>query len=72
MPPLCAGDLLAVRTAGAYAAVMASTYNTRPLSPEVMVSGEQFSVVRRRLDVDEMLARESIPDWLDNDRKAAE
>ncbi len=72
MPPLAAGDLLAVRTAGAYAAVMASTYNTRPLAPEVMVNGEQFSVVRRRLDVDEMLARESIPDWLDDDRKAAE
>jgi len=72
MPPLAAGDLLAVRSAGAYAAVMASTYNTRPLAPEVMVNGDQFSVVRRRLDVDEMLARESIPDWLDDDRKAAE
>lgn len=64
MPPLAAGDLLAVRTAGAYAAVMASTYNTRPLAPEVMVAGDRFSVVRRRLDIDEMLALESLPDWL--------
>ncbi len=72
MPPLAAGDLLAVRTAGAYAAVMASTYNSRPLAPEVMVNGDQFTVVGRRLSIEEMLARESLPDWLDVDRRAAE
>jgi len=56
-----AGDLLAVRSAGAYGAVMASNYNSRPLVPEVLVDGDRFHVVRRRETLDEMLARESIP-----------
>ena len=60
------GDLLAIRTAGAYGAVMASTYNTRPLVPEVMVNGAVFSVIRDRVAVDDMLARESLPDWLND------
>jgi len=55
------GDLLAVRSAGAYGAVMSSNYNSRPLVPEVLVDGERFDVVRRRETLDEMLARESIP-----------
>ncbi len=64
LPPLAADDLIVLRTAGAYGAAMASTYNARPLVPEVMVSGDRFSVVRRRLTVDEMIDRESFPDWL--------
>ena len=64
LPPLKAGDLLAVRTAGAYGAVMASTYNTRPLIPEVLVNGPHWSVVRRRPTLDEMVALEQLPDWL--------
>ena len=64
LPEIQAGDLLCVRTAGAYGAVMASTYNTRPLVPEVMVSEAEFSVVRERISVDDMLARESLPRWL--------
>src|SRR5262249_34557970 len=46
LPPLAAGDLIMVRSAGAYGAVMASTYNSRPLVPEVMVDGTRFAVTR--------------------------
>jgi len=61
------GDLLAIRTAGAYGAVMASAYNTRALVPEVMVNGADASVIRDRISVDDMLSRESLPDWLSDD-----
>lgn len=67
LPVLAPGDLLAVRTAGAYGAVMASTYNARPLVPEVMVNGADFSVIRDRVSVDDMLARESLPEWFSDD-----
>ena len=65
MPALKSGDLLAIRTAGAYGAVMSGTYNTRPLVPEILVRGEDYTVVRRRLSVDDMLAMEALPDWAD-------
>jgi diaminopimelate decarboxylase len=65
MPALKADDLLAVRTAGAYGAVMSGTYNTRPLVPEILIRGDDFTVVRRRLSVDAMLAMEALPDWED-------
>ena len=64
LPPLDSGDLLAVRTAGAYGAVMGSTYNTRPLAPEVLVDGDDYAVIRRRFTVEDMLALETIPDWV--------
>lgn len=64
MAPLSAGDLVAFRSAGAYGAVMASEYNTRPLIPEVLVHGDQFAVIRQRPTFDEMLKRDTIPDWL--------
>ena len=64
MPPLGAGDLVAFRSAGAYGAVMASEYNSRPLVPEVLVSGDHFAVVRARPSFDEMLNRDTIPEWL--------
>jgi diaminopimelate decarboxylase len=57
------GDLLAVMTAGAYGAVQAGTYNTRPLIPEVMVKGDRFAVVRPRIEVAELISRDRIPDW---------
>jgi len=63
--PLQAGDLVAIMSAGAYGAVMASSYNTRPLTPEVLVKDDQFAVVRRRPDYEEILAQESIPNWVD-------
>ena len=55
LPPLGAGDLVAFRSAGAYGAVMASEYNSRPLVPEVLVAGDHFAVVRARPSFDEML-----------------
>jgi diaminopimelate decarboxylase len=64
MPPLSANDLVAFRSAGAYGAVMASEYNSRPLIPEVLVHGDQFAVIRRRPDFDEMINRDTIPEWL--------
>ena len=64
LPPVRAGDLLALAGAGAYGAVMASSYNLRPLVPEVIVKGERFAVVRRRPSHAEMLALESLPPWL--------
>ena len=64
MPPLAAGDLACFLSAGAYGAVMASEYNTRPLVPEVMVKGDKWSVVRPRPTFEEMLAREPLAEWL--------
>ena len=64
MPPVQAGDLVAFRSAGAYGAVMASEYNSRPLVPEVMVKGDQFSVIRARPTFDDLIARDTIPEWL--------
>ncbi len=65
LPPLASGDLLCIRTAGAYGAAMSSTYNARPLIAEVMVRGGDFALVRDRIEVDEMLAREPVPRWLE-------
>lgn len=59
-----AGDLLVLRSAGAYGAVMACNYNARLLVPEVMVHGGQFAVVRKRQSYGELLARDTVPDWL--------
>ena len=64
MPTLAAGDLIAFRSAGAYGAVMASEYNSRPLIPEVLVHGDQFAVIRERPTFDEMINRDTIPEWL--------
>ncbi|MFY0682627.1 MAG: diaminopimelate decarboxylase, partial [Thalassovita sp.] len=58
MTPLAADDLVAFRSAGAYGAVMASEYNTRPLIPEVLVHGDQFAVIRARPTFDEMINRD--------------
>jgi diaminopimelate decarboxylase len=64
MPPLDEGALVAFRSAGAYGAVMASEYNTRPLVPEVLVKGDQFAVIRPRPTFDEIIKRDTIPEWL--------
>jgi len=64
LPPVAPGDLVAFRSAGAYGAVMASEYNTRPLVPEVLVNGAEFAVVRARPTYDEMLARDRLPPWV--------
>jgi diaminopimelate decarboxylase len=64
LPALAEGDLIAFLSAGAYGAVMSSTYNTRPLIPEVLVDGANWAVVRRRPTYEEMLALEQLPAWL--------
>jgi len=64
MPTLGSGDLVAFRSAGAYGAVMSSEYNSRPLIPEVLVNGDQFAVIRPRPSFDEMINRDTIPEWL--------
>ena len=64
LPLVTEGDLVAFRSAGAYGAVMASEYNTRPLIPEVLVNGDHFAVIRARPTFDEILNRDTIPSWL--------
>lgn len=58
------GDLLVLRTAGAYGAAMSSNYNARLLVPEVMVKGTQHSVIRPRQTYDDLIGRDRIPAWL--------
>lgn len=64
LPPLAAGDLLSIGAAGAYGAVMASTYNSRPLIPEVMVKGAELAVIRPRQSVEDLIALDRLPAWL--------
>ncbi|PKU22018.1 diaminopimelate decarboxylase [Telmatospirillum siberiense] len=64
LPPLAKDDLIAFATAGAYGSAMSSTYNSRPLAPEVLVKADRFAVVRARPTYEEMLALESSPPWL--------
>jgi len=64
LPVLKSDDLLAIRSAGAYGAVMASTYNTRPLVAEVLVKDESSAIIRARQDVTELLEMDRIPAWL--------
>ncbi len=63
LPVLHAGDLLALRTAGAYGASMSGSYNSRPLTPEVLVNSDQFAVIRARQGYEEMLRGETFAPW---------
>ncbi len=63
------GDLLAIRSAGAYGAAMASGYNSRPLVAEVLVKGGRFAVIRPRQSIDDVLDGERMPDWLEDARR---
>ncbi len=65
--PLKAGDLVAIKSAGAYGAVMASTYNSRPLVPEVLVDGDKVAVIRKRQSLEDLLSLDEIPSWLSED-----
>lgn len=58
------GDLLAVMSAGAYGAVQASTYNSRPLVPEVLVRNSEWAIVRPRLSAEELIGLDRMPAWL--------
>ncbi|MGV3576924.1 MAG: diaminopimelate decarboxylase [Devosia sp.] len=64
IPGVKEGDLLSIMSAGAYGAVMASTYNSRPLIPEVLVDGPRWHVIRPRKSTEELLALDSVPDWV--------
>ena len=64
------GDLAVFRTAGAYGATMASTYNSRALVPEVLVDGDRFAIVADRIQPETILAAERVPEWLPMDRGA--
>ncbi|WP_319412820.1 diaminopimelate decarboxylase [uncultured Cohaesibacter sp.] len=66
LPRMEAGDLIAIMSAGAYGAVQSCTYNSRLLIPEVLVSGNKWSVIRARKSYDELIALDSVPDWLDD------
>ncbi len=63
-PQMVSGDVIVMHSAGAYGAVQAGQYNTRPLVPEVLVSGDRYAVVRDRPLVEEILKTESVPSWL--------
>jgi diaminopimelate decarboxylase len=65
-----AGDLFVFRTAGAYAATMASTYNSRPLTPEVLVDGDRWALVRPRVPVEQMIAGDLVPEWVNSPSEA--
>ena len=64
LPPVAVGDLLAIMTAGAYGAVQAGTYNTRPLVPEVLVRQSDWALVRPRVEVEALIALDRLPPWL--------
>jgi len=71
MPPIVADDLLAICSAGAYGAVMASTYNLRRPAPEVMVRGHEYAIVRQRPEYQAIMDRDRLPGWLADDRSNA-
>lgn len=64
MDEVVAGDLVAFMTAGAYGATMASTYNSRPITAEAMVSGDRWAIVRERMPIEALIAADRLPDWL--------
>ncbi|MCF6303256.1 MAG: diaminopimelate decarboxylase, partial [Devosiaceae bacterium] len=64
VPQMQQGDLMAVMSAGAYGAVMSSTYNSRPLIPEILVDGDNYHAIRPRQTISELIALDSVPDWL--------
>lgn len=64
LPPLHRGDLIALLSAGAYGAVQAGTYNSRPLVPEVLVKGDAFALIRPRAPIEDLIAQDQLPSWL--------
>lgn len=64
IPAVGAGDLVVFRTAGAYGAAMASTYNSRLLTPEVLVKGDKWALVRPRSTIEDLIAQDRVPNWI--------
>ncbi len=65
LPALAEGDIVAIRQAGAYGSVMSSTYNARPLAPELLVKGSKIAVIRERQSVEELIGLDRLADWQD-------
>ncbi len=63
LPKLENGELLAIMSSGAYGAVMASNYNTRPMAPEILIDGEKSAIIRERQSVQEIIGKDIIPVW---------
>jgi len=72
LPNVGADEMIILRSTGAYASVMASSYNSRPLAPEVLVKGDVYSVIRKRVDIDVMINQDVCPDWLNADQEEVE
>lgn len=72
LPLLADGDMLAIRSCGAYGRVMASAYNARPMPPEVLVSGDSWAIVQDRIGIEAMLATQRLPPWLEPGEERAE
>ena len=66
LPEVTGNDLMVVLTAGAYGAVMASAYNSRPPAPEVLVNGRDWYVVRPRITLEALVALDKVPGWLEH------
>lgn len=64
MPMMQAGELVGLTAAGAYAAVMTSSYNTRPEAAEILVNGEKWAVIRERPQIEELIDRDTVPNWV--------
>jgi diaminopimelate decarboxylase len=64
IPAVEADDLVVFRTAGAYGAAMASTYNSRLLTPEVLVKGDKWALVRPRSTIEDLIAQDRVPNWV--------
>lgn len=64
LPTMKAGDLAVIKSAGAYGFCMASNYNTRPMPPEILVDGKNYTIIRPRQSFEDIIGSEIIPDWL--------
>ena len=64
LPELKPGDLIAIRSCGAYGAVMSSEYNSRPLIAEILVDSDRYAVIRNRPAYEDMFKRDIVPAWL--------
>ena len=64
LPRLRGGDLLAIEVAGAYGAVMSSTYNARPLAPELLVRQDSWAVIRPRQPLQDLIGLDRLPPWI--------
>ncbi len=60
LPKMKAGDMVVIRSAGAYGASMASNYNTRPLAPEILVSNGTYNVIRKRQTYDDIIGMDIV------------